>query len=186
MEFLGLFLRHHFTGKVVVASLVSLLWTVIAMQPCNNIPCYNKANYTSPLIDESVKKDSSLVYVLKFFRKCWNFFAKSWLFFSGYHVLGICFSGFSAVIIRIINLSVMWLCNVIVKMGKNATSVIKAFLHVIFVFVFFCLFLKAFSQTSSLPLLSDTWVSLSKDIEVGASRGGVGWGWVTIMQFGFT
>ena len=143
MEFLGLFLRHHFTGKVVVASLVSLLWTVIAMQPCNNIPCYNKANYTSPLIDESVKKDSSLVYVLKFFRKCWNFFAKSWLFFSGYHVLGICFSGFSAVIIRIINLSVMWLCNVIVKMGKNATSVIKAFLHVIFVFVFFCLFLKA-------------------------------------------
>ena len=186
MEFLGLFLRHHFTGKVVVASLVSLLWTVIAMQPCNNIPCYNKANYTSPLIDESVKKDSSLVYVLKFFRKCWNFFAKSWLFFSGYHVLGICFSGFSAVIIRIINLSVMWLCNVIVKMGKKCNLSNKGILACHFCFCIFLFVFEGFNQTSSLPLLSDTWVSLSKDIEVAASRGGVGWGCVTIMQFGFT
>ena len=163
------------------------LVTTHSVMTCNDIPCYNKANYTSPLIDVSVKKDNLLVYVLQFFGKCWKFFVKCWLFFSGYHVLGICLSGFSAVIIRtIFSMSVMWLCNVIVKMGKNATSVIKAFLHVIFVFVFFCLFLKAFSQTSSLPLLSDTWVSLSKDIEVAASRGGVGWGWVTIMQFGFT
>ena len=147
MEFLHSFLRRHFPGKIVVASLISLLWTVdhclatignhtFSHDRCNNISCFNKANYTSSLIDVSVKKDSLLVYVLKFFGKCWKFFAKCWLFFSGYQVLGICLSGFSAVIIRIIfSLSVMWLCNVIVKMGKNATSVIKAFLHVIFVFV---------------------------------------------------
>ena len=85
---------------------------------CSKIPCYNKANYTSPLIDVSVKKDSSLVYVLKFFGKCWKFFVKCWLLFSGKHVLGICFCGFSAVIIRIIDLSVMWLCNVIIRMEK--------------------------------------------------------------------
>ena len=157
MEFLRLFLRRHFTGKVVVASLISLLWTVVAMQPlfcnhtfshdrCNNIPCYNKANYTSPLIDESVKKVSSLVYVLKFFRKCWNFFAKSWLFFSGYHVLGICFSGFSAVIIRIINMSVMWLCNVIVKMGKKCNLSNKGILACHFCF---CIFLFVFEGFQS-------------------------------------
>ena len=34
----------------------------------------------------------------------------------------------------------MCLCSVIVKVGENETSVIKAFLHVIFVCVFFCVF----------------------------------------------
>ena len=113
-------------------------WCLIS----NNIPCYNKANYTSPLIDVSVEKDSLLVYVLQFFRKCWKFFVKCWLFFSGYHVLGICFSCFSAVIIRtIFNMSVMWLCNVIVKMGKKCNLSNKGILACHFCFcVIVCLF----------------------------------------------
>ena len=159
MEFLHSFLRRHFPGKIVVASLISLLWTVdhchatignhtFSHDRCNNISCYNKANYRSPLIDVSVKKDSLLVYELKFFGKCWNFFAKCCLFFSGYHVLGICFSCFSAVIIRIINSSVMWLCNVIVKMGKQCNLSNKGILACHFCFcIIVCLFLKAFSQT---------------------------------------
>ena len=123
------------------------LVTTHSVMTCNDIPCYNKANYTSPLIDVSVKKDNLLVYVLQFFGKCWKFFVKCWLFFSGYHVLGICLSGFSAVIIRIIfNMSVMWLCNVIVKMAKKCNLSNKGILACHFCF---CIFLFVFEGFQS-------------------------------------
>ena len=82
-------------------------------------------------------------------------------------------------------------CHVIVwcnsKDGKkNAISVIKAFLHIIFVFVllFVCFWRLSVKHHNYLCFLIH--VSFSKDIEVAASLWGVCWGWVTMLQFGFT